>query len=135
MDTKSRREYLYDRFAFNCNCEMCIEGNANGGDDRMAEIQSLQEDIALSSSVAAGDSTVAKLESVTKCLALMHEQDICSPAYTKSIYHNGYEICIAAGDNEGARSFLTRELKAVQESEGVGSANAIHIERALNAAA
>ena len=138
MDTKSRREYLYDRFAFHCNCEMCVEGNVNGGDERMAEIQLLQEEIALSSSsVANGDSTTiaAKLESVTKCLALMREQGISSGAYTKSIYHNGYDICTAFGDDEQARSYLARELKAVRESEGVDSANAIQIERVLNAAA
>lgn len=131
MDTKSRREYLKNRFQFHCNCQMCAEGNTNGGDERMAEIQSLQEDIAMSSSIAAGDPTAA-LESVTKCLALMHEQGICSPAYTKSIYHYGYDICTAAGEDEQARSYLSRELKAVQESEGVGSVNAIQIEQVLS---
>ena len=52
MTTKNRREYLNERFSFECNCEMCREGNMNGGDERMMEIQvqALQEDFALKSS-------------------------------------------------------------------------------------
>ena len=52
MTTKNRREYLNERFSFECNCEMCREGNVNGGDERMMEIQvqALQEDFALKSS-------------------------------------------------------------------------------------
>ena len=84
MDTRSRREYLNERFSFHCMCHMCVE--VNGGDDMMAKIQSLQEDIALSSSLTssqhhtseptieggdnAAGSTVATLASIKKCLDL-----------------------------------------------------------------
>ena len=37
----------------------------------------------------------------------------------KSIYHHGYDICMACGDVEGANAYLLCELKAVQESEGL----------------
>jgi hypothetical protein len=142
MNTKGRREFLCERFAFDCNCEMCVEGNDLGGDERMEAIRSLQEAIALSSSLVVdggsrsskfgGDSAVAALESVDRCLALMNEQGIGGGAFTKSIYHRGYSICDAAGDDVGARSYLVSELRAVRDSEGVYSPNAMEIERVLN---
>ena len=52
--------------------------------------------------------------------------------FTKSLLHHGYVHCLAAGDDEGARSYLVQELKAVQDSEGEGSPNAIEIELVLN---
>ncbi|KAL7530447.1 hypothetical protein ACHAWF_003381 [Thalassiosira exigua] len=133
MDTRGRREYLNERFSFKCMCSMCAEGNANGGDDRMAQIQSLQEDTAFFSltKMAAKDASAA-LESVEKCLALMNEQGIGGPVFTKSLYHRGHDICMAAGDSEGAISYLGRELKAVQDSEGIDSPKAIKIESVLN---
>jgi len=131
MSTRDRREYLSDRFSFRCMCEMCVEGNARGGDDRMVEIKSLQEDIALSSSTTLATTAAAVLDSVKKSLALMNEQGIGGGVFLKSIYHQGYDVCMAAGDDEGARSYLVRELKAVQDSEGVDSPRAIEIEWAL----
>ena len=151
MTTQSRREYLYDRFSFQCMCTMCVDGNKNGGDERMMKIQSLQEDIALSSismlvssnkdssssssssSLTINEKETSALESVTKCLALMNEQGIGGGVYTKSIYHHGYDICMACGNVEGAKAYLVRELKAVRESEGVDSPRALEIEQVLNA--
>ena len=80
----------------------------NGGDERMMKIQSLQEDIALSSismvssnkdgssssSLTINEKETSALESVTKCLALMNEQGIGGGVYTKSIYHHGYELVV-----------------------------------------
>ncbi len=147
-DTLGRREYLRERFMFDCNCEMCLEGNDDGGDDRMMTICDLHESIALSSSLilsshssslaarSAGDASAASasaaLRSVDECLALMKRQGICGGAFTKSIYHRGYAVCDAHGDETGALSYLARELEAVRDSEGVGNANAVEIECMLN---
>eukprot|EP00985_Skeletonema_marinoi_P016920 scaffold9202_cov103-Skeletonema_marinoi.AAC.2 len=133
MATKCRREYLNGRFSFECNCEMCREGNANGGDERMLKIQALQEDIAMQSSSGLVSTTdvEGQLASVKKCLALMKEQGLGGGAFTKTIFHHGYDICLAAGDYDGARSYLNSELTAVMDSEGVHSTKAIEIEEAL----
>ncbi len=140
-DTRGRREYLRERFMFDCNCEMCLEGNDDGGDDRMMSIRNLQEGIALSSSLSSSSSrsagvasaaSASALESVDECLTLMKRQGICGGAFTKSIYHRGYAVCDASGDETGALSYLTSELKAVRDSEGMGSPNALEIENMLN---
>lgn len=143
MDTASRRQFLNDRFHFICNCEMCLEGNNGGGDERMEQIRVLQEDIALSSSLITTTTTttttttkmassLSKLEDVNKCLSLMTQQGIGGGAFTKSIYHRGYAICIAAGDIKLARSYLQSEYIAVCNSEGIDSPNALEIECVLN---
>ena len=134
MATKERREYLHERFSFECNCEMCREGNANGGDERMMEIQNLQEDIALQSSsgLVSKINAEGQLASVTKCLALMKDQGLGGGAFTKSLLHQGFEICHAAGDYDGAREYLNNELTAVRDSEGVNSSKAIEIKETLN---
>lgn len=119
---------------------MCTEGNIAGGDERMEQIRVLQEDIALSSSLVTtpsssttkATSSSSQLEDVNKCLSLMTQQGIGGGAFTKSIYHRGYAICVAAGDIEMARSFLQSEYVAVRNSEGVDSPNALEIECVLN---
>ena len=101
----------------------------------MVEIQSLQQDIDWSSSMISKDSAGSletSLESIKKCLELMHEQGIGGGVYTKTIHHHGYTICMASGDIDRAKSYLLRELKAVQESEGVDSPRAVEIEHVLN---
>mmetsp|Transcript_18626 Transcript_18626/g.34290 ORF Transcript_18626/g.34290 Transcript_18626/m.34290 type:complete len:360 (-) Transcript_18626:127-1206(-) len=133
MDTRGRREYLSERFSFRCMCEMCVEGNTNGGDERMIEIQSLQEEISLLSSVVlTSDKATAALDSIEKCLALMEKQGIGGGVFTKSIYHHGYDICLAIGDDEGARGYLRKELIAVKHSEGADCSKVVEIEYALN---
>ncbi|KAL7536532.1 hypothetical protein ACHAXR_009276 [Thalassiosira sp. AJA248-18] len=132
MVTEGRRNYLSSRFSFECMCEMCLEGNTNGGDERMVEIQSLQEEISLFSPVrlTAGKAAAA-LDSIRRCLALMEEQGIGGGVFTKSIFHHGYDICHATGDNEGAIEYLLKELIAVRHSEGDSCARAIEIEHVL----
>ena len=140
MDTLGRRTFLNERFHFTCNCEMCTEGNIAGGDERMERIRVLQEDIALSSSLlitpssstTTTDASSSKLEDINKCLSLMTQQGIGGGAFTKSIYHRGYAICIAAGDIKSARTYLQSEYIAVRNSEGVDSPNALEIECVLN---
>lgn len=132
MTTKGRREYLNERFSFECNCEMCREGNVNGGDERMIEIQALQYDFSLLSSSSGSTADVkGQLASVRRCLTLMKKQGLAGGAFTKSIFHHGYDICLAAGDYDGARSYLNSELIAVRDSEGVHSSKAIEIEQVL----
>lgn len=133
MATQGRREYLHERFSFECNCDMCREGNDNGGDERMIEIQNLQEDIAQQSSsgLVSKINVEGQLASVTKCLALMKQQGLGGGAFTKSVLHHGYDICVADGDYIGAREYLNNELIAVRDSEGVDSSKAIEIEEAL----
>ena len=145
MDTLGRRTFLNERFHFTCNCEMCTEGNIAGGDERMEQIRVLQEDIALSSSLlitpsstttttttTTTDASSSKLEDINKCLSLMTQQGIGGGAFTKSIYHRGYAICIAAGDIKLAQTYLQSEYIAVRNSEGVDSPNALEIECVLN---
>jgi hypothetical protein len=104
-DTRGRREYFRERFMFDCHCDICLEGNDDGGEDRMMTIRDLHESIALSSSLipsshssssaarsvsdASAVSTSVALRSVDECLALMKRQGICGGAFTKSIYHRG----------------------------------------------
>ena len=77
MDTAGRQGYFRDHFSFWCMCEMCMEGNANGGDERMVEIRLLQEDIsALASMGMTAGEAAAALGSVERYLALMEEQGI-----------------------------------------------------------
>ena len=75
---------------------MCREGNATGGDERMMEIQALQEDLALqtSSGTVSKADVEGQLASVRKCLVLMKEQGLGGGAFTKSILHHGYDICL-----------------------------------------
>ena len=132
MDTKSRREYLNERFAFICQCRMCTEGNASGGDDRIEKIRTLQEDIALSSSTTGKDANGKALSSIKSCLQLMDDQGLGAGVFTKSLLHQGYVYSMAAGDRDGARSYLVDELKAVQDSEGRDCPNAQEIKGILN---
>ena len=115
---------------------MCQEGNVNGGDERMIEIQALQDDFVLkksssSSGSSRADDAKGQLASIRRCLTLMKEQGLAGGAFTKSIFHHGYDICIAAGDYDGARFYLNSELIAVRDSEGVHSSKAIEIEQVL----
>lgn len=132
MDTKSRREYLNERFAFICQCQMCMEGNVSGGDDRIEKIRTLQEDIALSSSTTGKDAGAKALSSIKSCLQLMDDSGLGAGVFTKSLLHQGYVYSMAAGDKDGARSYLVDELKAVQDSEGRYCPNAIEIEDTLS---
>ena len=134
MDTKGRRDYLHDRFAFNCTCEMCTEGNVNGGDERMLEIQSIQNEISSLVSIADMSTTkaAAALSSVKRCLGLMDEQGIGGGAFSKSLLHSAYELCLALDNNHAAREYLSKELTAVRDSEGIGCPKASAIERVLD---
>lgn len=130
MSTVGRQKYLNDRFSFDCMCEMCREGNAMGGDDRMVELNSLYEDISF---YAAGGKPEEAIRAVNRCLELLGEQGIGVGAFTKPILHYGYQISLTGLHNETmARSYLERELVAVKSSEGAGSDRAIDIQSILD---
>lgn len=127
LNTAGRREYLQDRFSFHCLCGMCQEENVCGGDDRMCEINSLQEDIIL---LAASGNSDAALEAVERCLFLLEEQGLGSGAFVKPILHYGYQMSMATNDTNNAQMYLSKELLAVRQSEGVDSPRAIEIDGA-----
>jgi len=130
LDTSGRRDYLRDKFSFECQCEMCVEGNDSGGDDRMAELKSLHEDVSL---YEAGGQPEIAIQSLDRCLALMGEQGIGTWPFVKPILHYGYQISLT-GLHDGvlARSYLARELQAVKSSEGVDCYKAVDIQNMLN---
>jgi hypothetical protein len=129
MKTQERRKHLNDRFSFECMCEMCCEGNTIGGDDRMAQIKSLHENVSL---CAASGKAEEAIQCVDECLKLLKEQGIGSGVFTKPLLHYGYQIALTKlQDNVMARLYLEHELVAVTNSEGHGSDRAVDIERAL----
>uniref|UniRef100_A0A7S4J8V8 SET domain-containing protein n=2 Tax=Odontella aurita TaxID=265563 RepID=A0A7S4J8V8_9STRA len=130
LDTEGRRAHLLEHFSFECTCDMCTEGNSNGGDDRMTELNSLQEDIAF---LTASGKPQAAIRAVERCLSLLEEQGIGSGAFVKPILHYGYMISVAGlRDGAMARSYLVRELVAVKKCEGEDSPSALKIQQELD---
>ena len=130
FDTAERRAYLMERFSFLCQCEMCRQGNLDGDDDRMMKMDAMREDISL---YAASGNPDAAMQAVEQCLALLREQRLDTPALMKPILHSGYQIAMGKlGDKALARSYLVRELAAVQHSEGADSPRAIEVQRIIN---
>jgi hypothetical protein len=130
LATEERREYLHDRFAFDCQCDMCCEGNDFGGDDRMMELSSLHEDISL---FAASNMSHDAIKAVDLCLALLQQQGIGTSSVCKPIFNWGYQISMTGlHDAVLARSYLVQQLQAVRHSEGVGSYNAMDTQQMLN---
>jgi len=129
LPTAGRRDFLDHHFAFWCQCGMCAEEEREtGGDARMLEIQSLQEDIDLLAST--GKSALA-LTAVQTCLTLLEQQGIGYGVFTKPILRFGYEMSLATKDYMGAHKYLSEELLAVQQSEGVDSPRALQIENEI----
>jgi hypothetical protein len=130
LSTAGRREYLYDRFSFHCMCMMCEEANETGGDDRMMEIHSLQEEIDLLA--VTGECHLA-LTAIQRCLQLMKCQGIGSGVFTKPLLRYGYEMSIRIKDLAGSQRYLSEELLAIQQSEGADSRRALCIMEHVNA--
>ena len=129
LDTAGRRSFLQETFSFDCMCDMCVEGNSKGGDDRMIELNSLQEDISM---LAASNKGEAAIQNIDRCLALMEEQDIGNGVFISPLLHYGYLVsCSGLQDDDLARSYLSRELMVISNCEGVGSPKAIKIQRLL----
>jgi hypothetical protein len=162
LSTLDRRTYLERKYSFICDCNMCQEGNDNGGDDRMIELNTIFDELSLfnvdeSKSSGSGngngngkDSERDKaIKSVDRGLLLLQKQGLGSGAFVRSFLRSGYQISLnattkttTAGAGAGAtsnnnnnqdlaRTYLERELIAVQNSEGIGSYRGIDIERTL----
>ncbi|CAJ1934015.1 unnamed protein product [Cylindrotheca closterium] len=130
LDTQGRRDYLRERFSFECGCEMCEEGNRFGGDDRMIEISSLQEDISMLAQTGDPQAAIAAVE---RCLSLLKEQGISIGPYMKPILYYGYQIAIdGLKDIDLAESYLSKELVLIQQCEGPTSPKALQIQAMLD---
>lgn len=130
LDTVGRQSYLLERFSFTCGCEMCLENNHDGGDDRMLKLDALQEDVSL---LAASGKPEAAIEAIEQCLELLREQRIDTGALVKPLLHYGYQVAMGRiGDMAMAQSYLSKELIAVEHSEGAGSPKAMDIQRILD---
>ncbi|CAJ1934017.1 unnamed protein product [Cylindrotheca closterium] len=130
LDTEGRRDYLREKFSFECGCEMCEEGNRFGGDDRMIEINSLQEDISMLAQT--GDPKIA-IDAVERCLSLLKEQSISIGAYRQPLLHYGYQIAMdGLKDIDLAKSYLSKELAVTQQCEGPTSPKALQIQAMLD---
>lgn len=124
---------------FSCHCKMCTEGNDLGGDDRMDELNRLQEDmrdkLALLGNV---DGNVEKeasaiIDLVDRCIVLLRRQGLeAASGAMKSVLRCGYQAASARGtDGELARSYLERLLLVVGAGEGRGSPNYLEIEQMI----
>ena len=136
-NTAGRRSYLQDKFSFECHCRMCEQGNDHGGDDRMVDLQSLQNNIPV---LAAEGKSREAIASIDRCLQLLEDQGFGrrSGAFVKSLLHQGYQVASnTSGDSpqdmDLAKWYLSEELVAVETGEGIGSPNAIQIQHMLDA--
>jgi hypothetical protein len=130
LDTAGRRSYLKSRFFFDCRCTMCQEGNREGGDARMVELNDLQEDISL---LAQSGQPETALQAVERCRNILNEQGNGSGVFVKALLHLGYQVSLVGlQDKIMARSYLSQELVAINMCEGVGSPNAIKIQQLLD---
>lgn len=133
VGTSKRQDYLREKYAFNCSCEMCQEGNAHGGDDRMIEIQQLHETIALL--LMRKEEPRQIKQKVDHCLDLLVEQGIGNPKgpHVASILHYGYQISDDGLDDPMlAIDYLQRELLSVQSSQGRTSYKSLDIQHQLS---
>ena len=122
--TNERQEYLKERYNFDCLCDMCREGTdvPNDGDKREYErINRFHDNLPLLTSLI---STKA-LDKVEECLELLRQLQL-GEAHFVPILHFGYEISRhGLQDLSKARSYLKREVMALEHSQGDDSYGAI----------
>ena len=123
FDTERRRSYLEDKFSFHCMCEMCREGNQNGGDDNMKEIQEFHDSISFFM-----NQPNVLLQRVNHCLNLMQDQGKDSGQPFAFVLHYGYQACIMNKKYDAAYSYLERELSCIKNSQGETSYRALDLE-------
>jgi len=136
--TSDRRLYLEERMLFSCHCTMCLEGNDQGGDDRMDELNRLQEDMQeqlallgiMDGDVALKANVV--IDSVERCMVLLQIQGLAvASGAMKSVLRCGYQAASATSDEKLAPSYLERLLRVVGIGEGLGSPNYLEIEQMI----
>jgi len=97
---------------------MCKEGNSEAGDDRMSQMNELQNDVP--ELVKAGKYKEA-LEKLEEVLMMLATQGIGLSAYTRAMYKYGAHLCEKGiKDEEKARNWMKLELEALVTSEGEG---------------
>ena len=129
LPTAGRQEYLQEGFSFDCMCEMCTEGNELGGDDRMTQLHDLHS--AIPGLVQQGQHHTA-IDNIDLCIDLLQKQGIGSGVFTKPLFRYGYQVALMGlKDKRLARSYLSKELKAVIQSEGAGCPDAIRLEKMI----
>jgi hypothetical protein len=129
-DTKGRREFLRQKFAFHCICEMCRESNKEGADDQMTRIAHLL-DKTIPDLVTFRQYTKA-IKAIDTSLSLLQQQGFTGGIYTRSLFQHGYQIATSSCNPLLAMSYLERQLVAVTESNGIGCPEAIRIQQLIS---
>ena len=128
--TSERQEYLMERYNFECRCDMCREGSdvTNDGDKReFARINRFHDNLPLLTSLDPQRASVK----VKECLDLLHQLQL-GEAHFIPILHFGYGIARhGLHDLNRARSYLEREVTALEHSQGCDSYGAIDARRLL----
>ena len=129
--TSERQEYLLERYNFRCLCDMCQEGSdvKNNGDKLEYErIYRFHDNLPM---LASRDSEKA-IGKVEGCLDLLQQLQM-GEAHFVPILHFGYEIARhGLHDLDRARSYLEREVTALEHSQGSDSYGAIDARRLLS---
>lgn len=129
--TSERQEYLLERYNFQCLCDMCQEGLdvKNDGDKLEHErINRFHDNLPM---LASPDAQKA-IDKVEECLDLLRQLRM-GEAHFIPILHFGYEIARhGLRDLDRARSYLYREVTALEHSQGSDSYGAINARRLLN---
>ena len=122
--TNERQEYLKERYNFDCLCDMCREGTdvQNDGDKREYDrINRFHDNLPSLTSL----NPTRALGKVEECLELLRQLQL-GEAHFVPIYHFGYEISRhGLRDLSRARSYLEREVVALEHSQGDDSYGAI----------
>ena len=122
FDTERRRSYLENKYSFYCMCEMCREGNQNGGDDNMKQIQEFHDNISL-----VMNQPDIVLQRVNHCLNLMQDQGMDNGQPFAFVLHFGYQACMMNEKDDVAYSYLERELSCIKNSQGENSYRALDL--------
>jgi len=128
--TSERQEYLLERYNFECRCDMCIEGSdvkSDGDKLEYERINRFHDNLPLLTSL----NPQKAIDKVEECLGLLQALQM-GEAHFIPILHFGYEISLhGLHDLDRARSYLEREVRALEHSQGESSYSAIDSRRLL----
>jgi hypothetical protein len=127
LDTSGRRSYLKENFSFDCQCQMCHEGNSLGGDDRMKQLNDLHASIP---DIVRKGGHQRAIEIIDECIGLLVEQGIGSGVFTKPLFEYGHQVArMGLKDKELAKSYLLKEIEAVVQCEGDNCPDKVRLEQ------